>query len=76
MEDHIVPFVKKWKVGPGMMGEHGGESIHHLFNELKQRYANMPNAATRCYHTLKRHLIETNPSLPSAPEPAQKRKKN
>ena len=32
LEEHIVKFVPKWKIGPGMMGKHGGESIyqHHL----------------------------------------------
>ena len=30
LEDHIVPFVRQWKVGPGILGEHGGESIHRL----------------------------------------------
>ena len=36
LEDHLVSFIRKWLVGPGMMGEHGGESIHHLFNKLAE----------------------------------------
>ena len=27
LEEHIVKFVPKWKAGPGMMGEHGGEAF-------------------------------------------------
>ena len=27
MEDHLVPFLKKWKVGFGFLGEQGAESI-------------------------------------------------
>ena len=37
LEEHIVKFVPKWKVGPGMMEEHGGESIYHQFNLLRNR---------------------------------------
>ena len=27
LEEHIVKFVPKWIIGPGMMGEHGGEAF-------------------------------------------------
>ena len=39
LKEHMVKFVPKWKVGPGMMGEHGGESIYHQFNLLRNRSA-------------------------------------
>ena len=77
LEDHVVSFVRKWKVGPGMMGEHGAESIHHLFNKLGERYCGMMrSAATRLSHTLKQHLLEANPDMPSPPEPARKKRKD
>ena len=47
LEDHVVRFIWKGKVGPGMMAEHGGKSVHRLFNELGDRYKNMPNPASR-----------------------------
>ena len=35
LEDHILPWIKKWRVGCGMMGEQGAESLHAQFNKLK-----------------------------------------
>ena len=28
LEDHLVPWMKRWKMGAGLLGEHGAESIH------------------------------------------------
>ena len=36
MEDHVVDFVSQWRVGIGMLGEQGAESIHTVFNQLGQ----------------------------------------
>ena len=41
LEEHIVNFVPKWKIGPCMMGEHGGESIYHQFNLLGNRFSSI-----------------------------------
>ena len=27
---HMLPFIKKWKVGCGLLGEQGAESIHNM----------------------------------------------
>ena len=35
MEDHIVPFLQKWKIGLGFLGEQGAESIHARFNSIR-----------------------------------------
>ena len=59
--------------GPGMMGEHGGESIHHIFNRLGDQYSNMRVPSSRLEHTLCRHLLSVN-DLPEAPMPAKRRK--
>ena len=31
LEEHVVPWLKKWKIGFGLMGEQGAESIHAYF---------------------------------------------
>ncbi len=36
LEKHVVPWIKKWKVGFGLIGEQGAESIHAYFNQLKR----------------------------------------
>ena len=73
LEEHLIQFMRRWHVGPGMMGEHGGESIHHIFNRLGERYSSIPRNSTRLLHTLRQHLLSVNPDLPAAPQ-AQKRK--
>ena len=55
LEEHLVMFVPKWKISPGMMGEHGGESIYHQVNLLRNRFSSIPEAASRSYHTLEEH---------------------
>ena len=41
LEDHIIPFLKKWQVGCGFYGEQGGESIHKAINSMKKNYSNI-----------------------------------
>ena len=41
LEDHVIKFVKTWRVGLGLLGEQGAESIHSAFNSLKRVYANV-----------------------------------
>lgn len=48
LEDHVVDFLRKWKVGLGFLGEQGAESIHARFNSIRRNYVNMPT--TRVHH--------------------------
>ena len=41
LEDHVSEFLGKWRVGFGMTGEQGAESIHAAYNNLKRVYANV-----------------------------------
>ena len=34
LEDHAVPWMRKWGFGLGIRGEQGGESIHAQFDEI------------------------------------------
>ena len=34
LEDHILEFMRKWRVGFGLLGEQGAESIHTVYNQL------------------------------------------
>ena len=43
LEDHVVEFLEQWRVGLGMLGEEGAESIHAAYNNLKRVYANVHN---------------------------------
>ena len=41
LEEHVAPFIRQWRVGLGMLGEHGVEGIHARFNTLERTYSNM-----------------------------------
>ena len=69
LEEHIVKLVPKWKIGPCLMGEHGGESLYHQFNLLRNHFSSIPEAASRSYHTLEGHHLMTD--CHSVPEPAR-----
>ena len=67
MESHLVGFIQKWCADPGLLGEHGGESIHHQFNQLKTRFMSIPFVADRLQHMLHCHLQAVNPNNREAP---------
>ena len=76
LEDHVVEFIQKWRVGLGMMGEQGAESIHARFNHLSRAYGNMPNNVQRLMATMREHYREVCPDN-VARQPSPKRyKKN
>ena len=41
LEEHTIEFLRQWRVGFGMLGEQGAESIHAAYNNLKRVYANV-----------------------------------
>ncbi|XP_062502539.1 uncharacterized protein LOC134179620 [Corticium candelabrum] len=36
LEEHVVPWIRRWKLGLGFHGEQGAESIHARFNALQR----------------------------------------
>ena len=63
LEDHILPFLEKWRVGFGLMGEQGAESIHTAFNQLNQVYANIHNGVDRLHYIMVEHHRRVSPLL-------------
>ena len=74
VEDHKVPFIQKWRVGPRLLGEHGGESVHAQFNSLSRRYAAIPDAVKRLQQTLKFHCLRASPATKEPPKPTSRAK--
>ena len=74
LEEHVIPWLKKWHVGFGMMGEQGAESIHKYFNTLGSRYNTVPNRVDRLKLMLKEHLLHISPMNVVAKPPVKKRK--
>ena len=75
LEDHVIPWMKQWQIGAGLMGEQGAESIHAHFQNLERTYAGIPNAVKRMECIMKEHYIETAPSTASLCPPQVKRRK-
>ena len=57
MEDHIIPWIQRWRVGCGIMGEQGAESLHASFNNTERAYNNMRDRVQRLNVLLKNHLV-------------------
>lgn len=69
LEDHVLDFVSKFKVGLGFLGEQGGESIHNKFNQLERTMSCMPNPLQRFEAVLKEHHRQTFPgNIAKAPK--------
>ena len=74
IEDYVVDFIDIWRVGIGMLGEQGAESIHTTFNLLARTYANMTNGVEQLKSVVKEHYRQICPNN-IALQPPIKRKK-
>ena len=75
LEIHVIPWLQKWRVGFGLMGEQGSESIHAYFNSLGRTYQTIPDRVERIQHLMKEHYIHIAPANITALPPVKKRKK-
>jgi len=74
LEDHAVPFIKRWHTGFGFLGEQGGESIYALFNQLHRAY-NIPNKVDQLYHMVREHHLHLCPdNFKEWPETVKRKK--
>ena len=76
MEEHVAPWVKRWRVGAGLMGEQGAESIHAHFKRLERIHQGIPNDVDQLKFIMKEHQLESEPSLNSLRPHPKKGKKN
>ena len=75
LENHLVPFIKKWKVGSGILSEHGGESVHSLFKQRAACFASMPARFRWVEAMMRCHLVQAIPATKAPREPAKQKKK-
>ena len=74
LEDHVVEFIKKWRIGLGMYGEQGAESIHPEFNNLRSTYASVRPESARLKAMLEHHQLKVKPVTKSLTPSVKKRK--
>ena len=63
LEDHMIDFLKCWRVGLGLLGEQGAESIHTVYNSLKRTYANVYDHEERLHLVTMEHHRRVCPLL-------------
>ena len=62
LEVHVIPWLKMWHIGFGLMGEQGAESIHTYFNSLKRVFHSTPDPVLRLRRMMNEHLLHIAPS--------------
>ena len=60
LEDHVVPWIRQWRVGIGFMGEQGAESIH--VNSLKSLYRGIPDSVQQLQQIMVAHFLQVTPA--------------
>ncbi len=73
LEDHVIPWIRKWRLGSGLMGEQGAESIHAHVMKLERTHQSIPNDLDRLKYIFKEQTLESAPSLTSLRPPLKKR---
>ena len=77
LEEHVLPWLRKWHVGFGLLGEQGIESVHAHFNALNRTYGNIAEEVTRLRCLLNEHLLHTAPeNVAATPEQKKRKRKN
>jgi len=70
LEDHVIPWMRRWHIGAGLMGEQGAESIHAHFNRIEMQYNGIVNPLDRLRYVFNEHNVESTPGLNTLrPEP-------
>ena len=75
MEDHIIPFMKRFHVGAGLLGEQGAESLHSHLKKLEATYSSIPDGVDRLKYIFHEYSLEVSPQLQQLKPPVQQRKK-
>lgn len=74
LEDHVVPWIRRWRLGSGLMGEQGAESIHAHIMKLERVHQGIPDDQERLLYIMNEHILESDPALTSLrPSPKKRR---
>ena len=57
LEEHVTPFMRKWRFPLGFFGEQGGESIHKEFVLLASTFSHVKPATSRLKKMLEEHNL-------------------
>jgi hypothetical protein len=74
LEAHVIPWLRSYGVGLGLMGEQGAESIHAAINGIKKAYSNIPDRVSQLQCILREHHRQVCPTLAIQKPQIKKRK--
>ena len=63
LEHHCLPFITKYQVGLGLLGEQGGELIHSSIAKLEKRMVGIRDEKRRMRTLMECHFLQVAPSL-------------
>ncbi|XP_071945125.1 uncharacterized protein [Antedon mediterranea] len=63
LEEHVIPQLKAWRFGLGLVSEQGGESIHAALNKRKRTVAGMHDRLGQLTSMMRSHAITTQPCI-------------
>lgn len=61
LEEHVVPFLRRWHFPLGFFGEQGGESIHKDFVQLASTFSHVKPSTMRLKKVLEEHHLVVHP---------------
>ena len=61
LEEHVIPFMRKWHFPLGFFGEQGGESVHHEFVQLASTFSHVKPATSRLKKMMEEHHLVVHP---------------
>ncbi|XP_030828702.1 uncharacterized protein LOC105439624 isoform X2 [Strongylocentrotus purpuratus] len=61
LEEHIVPWLRRWRATMGTMGEQGGESVHAQINNIKRDLRGYNNDLDLLLRSVRGQWLASNP---------------
>ena len=74
MEDHVIPWLRRFHIGAGLMGEQGAESIHALIMKLEREFRGIKDELDSLKYIVTEQSLYTAPSLSALRPPVKRRK--
>ncbi len=75
MEDHAIPWLRRFHIGAGLMGEQGAESIHARMMKLERDFRGIKDELDSLKYIVTEQSLYTAPSLSALQPPVKRRKK-
>ncbi|KAI8497930.1 hypothetical protein Bbelb_245820 [Branchiostoma belcheri] len=74
LEDHVVPWIRRWKFGLGFHGEQGIEEIHAAFNNIERTTYGIADSTQQILSILHKHMLSVSPGhVGGVPEPKRRK---